>query len=112
MIDFTVVGREVSVSDFMWNAIYDHVSRLDRFFDRIIHCEVGISSPHRHHRKGKVFHIRVRLKIPGQDIIVNREPERSTEHEDFYLALNDVFKVVTRKLQDRARKMRTVHVMR
>ena len=37
-------------------------------YDRIVRCEVMIETPHRHHRNGRQFHVRVRLTVPGGEI--------------------------------------------
>ncbi len=105
MIPYNIVGRELTVSNAMWNAIHDHIESLEKYFDRIIRVEVAVSAPHRHSQKGKIYHIRVHVSLPGDDVIVSREAEQDGAHEDFYVALRDTFRAVTRKVQDHARKM-------
>lgn len=106
MIPYNIVGREIKVSNPMWNAVHDYVESLERFYDRIIRCDIAISAPHRHSRKGNAYHIRIHIQLPGEDVIVNREAGVDGAHEDFYVALRDAFRAAKRKLQDRTRQMK------
>jgi len=106
MIPYNVVGRDLEISESMWNAVHDHVADLETYYDRITRCEVAVALPHRHHQKGKCFHIHIRLHVPREDIIVSREPEQDGSHEDFYKALRDAFKVARRQLKDHVARMR------
>jgi cold shock CspA family protein len=80
--------------------------------------------PHRHHQKGKPYHIRIDLTVPGGEIVVKRAPslgarlrhlgerqirkrvETNITHKNLRLAINDAFKAAGRRLQDYARRQR------
>jgi ribosomal subunit interface protein len=93
-------------SDFVYNDIWDHAEKLERFFDRIISCQAVVSAPHRRRHQGKIYHVQVRLYVPGEDTFVNTEPEKNAAHEDVYVAIRDAFDAVRRKLEDHVRQMR------
>jgi ribosomal subunit interface protein len=82
------------------------VARLDRYYPRIMSCRVIIESHHRHHRKGKLYHVRVDLTVPGSELVVRREPEAHQSHEDAYVAIRDAFDAMDRQLEDFARRQR------
>jgi cold shock CspA family protein/ribosome-associated translation inhibitor RaiA len=99
-------------------------AKLDTFYSQLMGCRVTVEVPHRHHRKGSLYHIRIDLTVPRGEIVVKREPSLSTRarqlgereikkhsevkipHKDLRLAINDAFKAAGRRLQDYARRQR------
>lgn len=111
--------------------IREAASKLDIFCDEIMSCRVLIEAPHRHHRKGRQYHVRVDLTVPGAELVIKRAPrlvsdkptrfhkapdevemEESRElskyaaHDDVQLSIRDTFDAARRKLQDYARRRR------
>jgi ribosome-associated translation inhibitor RaiA len=72
-------------------------ARLDRAYDRIMRCSVMIDLPHRHHRHGQEFRVRVELAIPDRIIVVTHASA------DIYASVADAFHAARRQLQDHAR---------
>jgi cold shock CspA family protein len=113
--------------------IRDAAAKLDSFYEEIMGCRVLVEAPHHHHRKGKQYHVRIDLTVPGGEFAVKRSPnlitgralreQKSTEdlelqesrelskyavHDDIQLAIRDAFDAARRKLQDYARRRRGV----
>ena len=86
--------------------IHEYVTKLDKFYNRIVSCRVVVEAPHRHHHEGNLYHIRIDLTVPGGESIVKRDPPEHQAHEDIYVAIRDAFSAARRKLQDYARKQR------
>ena len=86
--------------------IEKRVDRLEKFFDRITSCRVVVSAPHRHHHKGKLYHVAISLGVPGGELVVNRDPAGKHAHEDVYVALRDAFNALRRQLRDHVRRKR------
>lgn len=100
------------------------VEKLDGLYSRVMGCRVAVEVPHRHHKKGSPYHIRIDLTVPHGEIVVKREPslnavarhlgERDTKkrsevkvpHRELRQAINDAFKAAGRRLQDYARRQR------
>jgi cold shock CspA family protein/ribosome-associated translation inhibitor RaiA len=82
------------------------VADLERFFDRITACNVVVEARHRHHRQGKLYHVRIDLNVPGREIVVQREPAEHHAHEDLPVTIRDAFNAAQRQLQDYVRDMR------
>ena len=78
-------------------------AELERFHDRITGCRVMIEAPHRRHHRGKLFHVRIDVTVPGKELVVSREPADHHAHEDVYVAIRDAFDAAQRRLQDHAR---------
>jgi cold shock CspA family protein/ribosome-associated translation inhibitor RaiA len=100
-VDVTFRGFEPSEA---LNArIAEWMEKLDRVYSRIGRCEVLVETPHRHHRHGRHFHVRIRLTVPGGEIVASHDPGADGAHEDVYVALRDAFTAVRRQLEDYVR---------
>ncbi len=98
--------RGLESTEALRQAVEERAQKLEHFYDKIESCHVIVEAPHRHHHQGNVYHIRVRLTVPGDEIVVSRDPPEHAQHEDLYLAINDAFKETTRQLEDYVRRRR------
>jgi len=97
--------RNVPGSPTLEAQILDKVRKLERFHDRITACRVTLSSSPRH-KHGGIFHVRIDLGVPGEEIVVDHESEQDPSHENLRIAIRDAFKAARRRLQDRIRRSR------
>lgn len=93
---------EMPRSDAVEAKILERADRLSRFSDDIQKCQVWVESPHGHHRKGYLYGVRIRLTVPGEEIVVELQP---TE-EDVYVSIREAFDAARRKLEDYERRRR------
>jgi ribosomal subunit interface protein len=105
MIPFQISFRHSSGLPMISALIEERIQKLEHFFDRVEYCRVVISSPRRN-RRDAIHHVNIHLSIPGDDIIINREPEKNIEHRDLALAIRDAFDSAERQLEDRVRLRR------
>ncbi len=96
--------RNMDPSDAVEANVREKADKLERYFGRINSCRVVVEAPHRHHRKGKIFHVRIEVGVPGRTIIVDRDPGAHHAHEDVYVAVRDAFDAARRQLEDHSRK--------
>jgi cold shock CspA family protein len=107
--------------------------KLDEFCDEIMGCRVLVEIPHQHHRKRKLYHVRIDVTVPGAEFVIKRAPRLLTDtptrfrkapddveleesrelskyavHDDIQLSIRDAFDAARRKLQDYARRRRGV----
>ncbi|HYL10794.1 MAG TPA: HPF/RaiA family ribosome-associated protein [Candidatus Acidoferrales bacterium] len=119
-----ITFRNVKSSKIVEEWVQAEAAKLDTFYDRIMSCRVAIGIPHRHHKRGDQYHIRIDLTLPGKEIVVKRKPslrsrarivgktevpkhlELETPHKQLRLAINDAFQSAGRRLQDYARRQR------
>ena len=94
-----ITYRGMGPSEVMSEHIRGEAEKLEQFFDPIVGCHVVVEQPHKHHRQGKQFHVRVDLQVPGKDIVVTREHSEREAHEDPYLAVSDAFEAARHQLQ-------------
>jgi len=86
-------------SDAVVDRIETMVDRLERLYGGITSCHVFVTAPHRHHRKGKHYDIRIELRVPGTELAVNNEPGNVHAHEDINVAIRDSFRAMERQLE-------------
>lgn len=106
MVTYKITSRDIPLSESMYAAVEEQIQLLQRFFGRILHCEVVLSRPHLHHKKNRFHHVQIRLKTPHKNIIVDREPEKNDRHISFRLALQDAFQAAQRRLEDEVKRVR------
>ena len=101
MIPFEITYRDFPESESVSSAIEKQVAKLSKYAsDRAVSCHVVVGSPHRHHNKGHIYHIEVRLHVGDKDIVVNHEPEKDHANEDIMVAVRDAFGAAERQLKD------------
>ncbi len=101
-----ITFRQMDTSPSVEAHIRERAEALEKYFDRITGCRVVVEQSTRRQRKGKLYHIRVDLTVPGREIVVKRDPPEHHAHEDILVAVRDVFDAARRQLEDHARKMR------
>ena len=105
-IPLQISFRNMDPSPAIEAVVREKAAKLDRFFERIVSCDVTIEAPHRHHHKGKLYKVRIDIGMPGNDVHVNQEGPKNQAHEDVYVAIRDAFDAAARQLEDHARKLR------
>lgn len=98
--------RDMEPSAAVEARIREKAEKLDRFYDRIVSCRVVVESPHRHHHKGNLYHVRIDLTIPEGELVANRQNGQNHAHEDVYVAIRDAFDAMRRQLEEYARRRR------
>jgi ribosomal subunit interface protein len=101
-----VTFRGLEPTDALTSAVEERAYDLEQYFNKIQTCKVIVESAHRSHHQGNLYHVRVRLTVPGEEIVVSRDPAEHAQNEDMYLAINDAFKETTRRLEDYVRRRR------
>jgi len=122
--ELRITFRDMKTSKEVEEWIRAEAAKLDTFYTQLMGCRVAVELLHRHHRKGRPYHIRIDLTVPQGEIIVKREPslgprarqlgerevrkqgEVKIRHKDLRQAINDAFKAAGRRLQDYARRQR------
>ncbi|MDY6941788.1 MAG: HPF/RaiA family ribosome-associated protein [Pseudomonadota bacterium] len=101
-----VTFRNLPATPALEQTIDNKLRKLEQVYDRIIACRVIVEAPHQHHHKGKIYHIRIDLTVPGTELVVNRNPAAKQAHEDAYVAIRDAFSAMQRQLENYARKQK------
>ena len=119
-MDFHLTYRGMGHSPALDAFVQEQADGLERFFDGIVSCRVAIELAEA--RRGRPYHVRIDLRLPGEEIVVNRQPGRHASYEpdgdddrmiaedfdgkykDVYFAVSRAFRAAGRRLQDVARR--------
>jgi cold shock CspA family protein/ribosome-associated translation inhibitor RaiA len=128
-IPLQITFKSMEPSEAIEAHVREAAVKLDSFYGEIMGCRVLVEAPHQHHRKGKQYHVRIDLTVPGGELVIkraprlirplrqvpddvaqgeSREPSKYAAHDDIQLAIRDAFDAARRKLQDYARRRRGV----
>lgn len=103
-VPLQITFRNFPHSEAVEARIRERADKLELHHKRITDCRVVVESPHRHHHKGKLYHLRIDLLVPGGELLVNSDSHDKHAHEDIYVAIRDAFDALERKLEEFARK--------
>lgn len=96
-LQITFRGMETSAA--VEARVRELAQRLERFCAQITSCHVTLQSPHRHHQHGQRFGVKIRIAVPGSEIVVDNEHARDPAHEEPYVAIRDAFAAAVRCLK-------------
>lgn len=100
-VPLQVTYRGMERSDALDARIRDKAAKLEGFHPHLISCRVVVEERHRHQHQGRQFTLSVEARVPGHEVLVNRD-----HHEDVFVAVRDAFDAAARKLEDIARLQR------
>lgn len=95
MIEPQITYRGMQHSPAFDARIRELATKLEEFNPKITSCHVIVDEVDRHKRKGNHFEVRVDLHVPGKEVVSSLK-----DNEDPYVALNDAFHVLMRKLDE------------
>ncbi|KAA5607376.1 ribosome-associated translation inhibitor RaiA [Roseospira marina] len=99
-------------SDAVEARVRERVDKLEQYCDRITGCRVVISVHHKNvsslHRKGEPYHVAITCKVPGEELVVRRDPKEPKAHEDINVALRDAFSTMERRVKDYTARQKVV----
>jgi len=119
-----ITFRNIEPSEEAGEWIRTEAAKLNSFYSRLTGCHVTIDLPHRHHKRGNQYQIRIDLNVPQGKLVVKREPHSNARlrrlpenkvrkfaevrplHKDLRTAIGEAFKAAGRRLQDYARRQR------
>ena len=99
-IAFRGMKRRPAVESF----VREWVEKLEAVYDRIKRCDVVVEAPHRRHRRGNGYRVRVTMSVPGGQLVVSRAPGPDEAHQDIRVAVRDAFHAARRQLEDHVRR--------
>ena len=94
-----ITVRDMPHSAALEAAIRRKLGGLERVYPRILSFRVTLEAPHHHHRSGSQFCVKLDIRLPGAEIVVNRDHD-----QDIYVALSDVCQAARRQLIEHAER--------
>lgn len=92
-----VTFRDLPHSPALGEKIRERAERLQELSPRITSFRVTLERRHRHKRHGREYNVRIDLRVPEREIVVNQDHD-----EDVYVALRDAFEAAERQLKELA----------
>lgn len=97
-----ITSRDFDLTEAFEAEIRQKAAALETYYDRIGGCEVTVEGPAlKHHRKGGPFTVRIRLTLPGAEVVTNHQSE-----EQLSQAIREAFDAARRQLEDHVRELR------
>jgi len=101
-IPMTITFHGLKQSDSLAAWIRERAAKLDSVYPRIQRCDVAVEAPHS--RQGQAYRVRIDLTVPGNELVVSRDPGPDGAHRDPYVAVRDSFRAARRQLEDHVRR--------
>jgi cold shock CspA family protein len=99
-VPLKITFRNMETSEALESYIRERAEKLDSICWNIISCRVVVEAPHKHQRTGGLFHASIDISLPGETIVVNREPDLHKAYHDAHVVVRDVFDTAQRKLRE------------
>lgn len=83
--------------------IRKRAAKLEKMYERLVGCRVSVEGLHKQHRTGNVYEVHIEMMVPGQNLVVSKEPHKAKEryaNPDVYTSIRDAFKSAERQLID------------
>jgi hypothetical protein len=90
--------RDMDPSESIERQVQQWAAKLHGADHDVERCEVVLSQPHRHHARGRRFHVRISLAVPGHEIVISGDPGEDAAHDDAHVAIRDAFLAARRRL--------------
>jgi len=105
-VPLQITFRHLDPSDAIEADIRDKAGKLEQFADDITSCRVVVEAPHKHQHKGRIYTVKIDIRLPGEEIIASHHSDQHHAHEDVYVAIRDAFNAAKRQLEDYVRERR------
>jgi ribosome-associated translation inhibitor RaiA/cold shock CspA family protein len=101
--------NNLDASEAIEERIRARTAKLNKIYGRLVSCRVAVEAPHRQHRKGNLYTVRIDMTVPGGELVVNRAPQHAQKHRrdpDLPTIINDAFSAAERQLKQYKERQR------
>jgi len=92
--------RGMGPSESVERQVREWATKLETASLHVQRCSVVVEQPHRHHQRGRRFHVRIELTVPGGSLVICHDPGEDAAHDDAHVAIRDAFRVARRRLAE------------
>jgi cold shock CspA family protein/ribosome-associated translation inhibitor RaiA len=101
-----IIFHNMDKSEAVESRIREKSEHLEKLGEGLSSCRVTIEAPHKSHRKGNIYQVRIQLDVPHGPIVVSHEPGDVHAHKNVYVAIRDAFHAAERQLKEHRQKLR------
>lgn len=105
-VPVNITFHNLDRSEWIEADVRGYLEKLEEFYDRITACHVVVEAPHKHHKHGNLYRVRIVLSVPHRELVVDHNPADHPEHADLHVAIRDAFKAMRRQVEDFVRELR------
>jgi ribosome-associated translation inhibitor RaiA len=83
--------------------IRERVAKLEKIYERLVHCRVAVNLKHHQQKTDNVFDVRIELVVPGEELVVSHDANHVKQHyvsPNIRTSVRDAFKAAERQLKD------------
>ena len=100
-VPLEITFRGLSRTDDIDALLREHVDRLHRFCDDLIHCRVVVEQPQQHQHSGNAYRVRLEVTLPPKKhLVVTKEPGDNDMHAKLRTVLRGAFEAMERQVKD------------
>lgn len=105
-VPVNITCHNLDRSEWIEEDVRSYLAKLEEYYDRITSCHVVVDAPHRHHKHGNLYRVRLVLSVPHRELVVDHDRGDRPEHADLHVAIRDAFRAMRRQLEDYVRELR------
>lgn len=111
-IPLEITFRNAERSDPVEAIVRERVDKLNRYFEHIVSCRVTLEVPNRTPQYDVLNHrVSVEISVPGEELVVSREPNENDNFNDIYVTIRDAFDAMEQKLRSYVGRLQEKHVV-
>lgn len=100
-----IAFRDVEPTDTLKEEIQERITDLEKVYSRLTSCRVMVESASNGSSTER-FKVRIDMTVPGNELVVRREPRAQGPRQDVYSSVDEAFDIARRRLKEFARKQR------
>jgi len=93
-------------SDYNADYIQERIQRLEHLTDDIIACRVTVERPHRNHRQGNAYHVRVELTLPKHRDLIAKKEAGQRRAVELRTVIKEAFEAVEKQVKEVSARQR------
>ena len=101
-----IAFRGMEATDNLKERILAGIEELETVHDRLVSCRVAVEDTTASRQSGKIYRVRLELKVPNQSVVVDRQPDDPDEARDLTQVMNEAFDIARRRLRQVKEKQR------
>lgn len=100
-----IAFRDVEPREALKEEIQARITDLEKVYSRLTSCRVMVESASNGGSTER-FEVRIDMTVPGNELVVRREPPAQGPRQDVFTAVDEAFDTARRRLREFARKQR------
>ena len=101
-----IAFRGMEANDNLKERILAGIEELETVHDRLVSCRVAVEDTTASRQSGKIYRVRLELRVPNQTVVVDRQPDDPDEARDLTQVMNEAFDIARRRLRQLKEKQR------